>query len=843
ASLTLFSTFIIPVESAPVLSLVLTAAIPSIPADGYFHPAFYVTVQDQSGKPYPLMEPINLTVTCSDERILKLQSPSVMKAATYYAIINASSTVTTKSSVEVTVSSPGLQSSKVNAVTEPSAGSPTGLKVTLLPSTVLPRKNDISLVVVTLVDAYGKPTRAREDMQISLISSNTQIAELSGTSIKIPKGEFSAKVNIICKGLLGTSTITASASGIRTDSSTFTVAGPKPERLYIWTLSRQMLGERYFVFVGVVDSNNRPVKLISPMTVSLFSSEPTVFSFARAHPVGKCTITIPEGEWAGMAEIQCNDIGSASIYAIAEDLTSQAITVTGVYTPDPQPTKLNLQPLARNLPADERNYTAMVVQLVDNSNNPVAARYNIEVLVTSSSTDIFDTKDRVIIPEGRSYANITGIPRYLGTVSVSAGSPGLLKGDSTVTVYAPVPTAVTITTPPIPSEGEVDACLVISAGIPVQAQENISILLSSSDPGIGDSDSYVMLPRKEYMTYFKVRGHAPGKFYLTASGSGIPTAQPQLEVLEAKPSTFAFSYVKPIKNYNFPVVIQLTSLTKNPSVTNEPVTVTLTSHNLSNVVLPEKVTISSDRTEALFYGKALTTTKTKLTISSEGFKTQTAEITPAPINVELKIISGDRYPTGQSVTLKASVTLDNNPVKGITVYWNGSGLAYVATITDSSGIAQNQLTVRERDNRITAFIDIGGAGRFVATKNIVGSYAAYRLEVSSNVQVEIKGSGDYAYGQRIQLTAPETVAMPGIVGLLGGRYVFQQWQGAITSSNPSISISITGEQETIAVRAFYIEDISPMFTSIGILAGVAVAIVLIVFFLRRIRRPSIQRKG
>jgi len=831
--------FILPAASAPVLYLAITPAVPSIPADGLYHPAFYVTVQDSSGKPYPLSQPINLTITCSDERVLRLQSTGSMRAATYYTIINASSTVTTKSTVEVTVSAPGFQSSKINAVTEPPAGTPSSLKVTLLPSTVLPQKNDVSLVVITLVDAYGKPTRAREDMEVNLFSSNVQIAELGVASVKIPKGEFSARANIICKGLLGTSTITASTSGMKTDSSTLTVSGPKPERLHLWSLPKQLVGETGFVFVGVVDSSNRPVKLLTPMTVHLFSSNGSAFQVAVPD------VTIPVGEWATIVSLHCLGIGSSKIYATAQDLKSQEISVEGVpegYVPPGDSGKLELYPLASAFPADERNCTAMVVQRQDRSGYPVGPYVPLRVTVSSSVTDIFDTVDRVVIQEGRSYSLIAAVPKYSGTVTVSAGATGFSKKDATVTVYAPLPTAVAIVAPPIPSDGEVDACLVISAGPPVPAQENTPVLFSTSDAGIGESStSSAILLKKRYSMYFKIKGHSPGKFYLTASISGMPSKQQQLEVLEVRPSTFAFSYVKPIKNYNFPIVVQLASLVKSAAVTNEPVSITLTSNNISNIVLPAKVTIKPENTEALFFGTALTTSKTKLTISSEGFKSQTVEITPAPINVEIKIIAGDRYTTGQVVTLKTSVTLDNNPVKGIIVYWNGSGLAYKATVTDSAGLAENQLAVKERENRIEAFIDVGGAGRFMATKNILGSYAAYQLEVTSNIPVEIKGSGSYAYGQQVSLTAPETVPMPGVVGLLGGRYQFRQWQGAITSTDPTVNVRITGDQQTISVRAFYTEDSSPMITSIMILAGVAVAATALFLFIRRRRRTSTRK--
>jgi len=113
---------------------------------------------------------------------------------------------------------------------------------------------------------------------------------------------------------------------------------------------------------------------------------------------------------------------------------------------------------------------------------------------------------------------------------------------------------------------------------------------------------------------------------------------------------------------------------------------------------------------------------------------------------------------------------------------------------------------------------------------VVEKLPQYRVEVISNVGVEIPGSGVYEEGDRITLEAPSFVRMPGVLGLLGGRYVFQRWRGFMeTTSNP-ISLVVAGGGDSIRIEAVYGEDYTLIYVVIAVVAS---SLVLLAALLKR----------
>ncbi|MBS7630630.1 hypothetical protein KEJ47_03500, partial [Candidatus Bathyarchaeota archaeon] len=344
----------------------------------------------------------------------------------------------------------------------------------------------------------------------------------------------------------------------------------------------------------------------------------------------------------------------------------------------------------------------------------------------------------------------------------------------------------------------------------------------------------VTIPKKSYFKYFKISGKSPGQFTLTASGSGLPTGKSQISVLETKPSSFYLSYVKPIINYEFPLVIQLISSQGGSAVSYEPIPISLASSNTSCVQVLETVLIPAEETETLVFGKGLSTDSVKLTLTSQGFKSLLTQITPAPISLVIQIVTEGRFPAGETITVKSKVLLEGKPVGGIDVNWKGEGLRYFKSKTDSDGIAENTLTLKEKENNIEASIHTGGTGYLVAKKTIIGYKDIYTLTVSSNAQVSIEGSGNYFYGDKIVLIAPVQASMPHILGLLGGRYYFKEWTGAVESDSNVVVYTITGDEKQISIRAVYAEDYLTVAVSAVVLAVIAVSAVAARKYLPRV---------
>jgi len=110
---------------------------------------------------------------------------------------------------------------------------------------------------------------------------------------------------------------------------------------------------------------------------------------------------------------------------------------------------------------------------------------------------------------------------------------------------------------------------------------------------------------------------------------------------------------------------------------------------------------------------------------------------------------------------------------------------------------------------------------------VVEKLPEYRVEVTSNIGIEIPGSGVYEEGDLITLEAPSSVSMPGILGFLGGRFVFQEWSGAVKAQSNHLSFAVTGGGEAIRIEAVYREDYMQVLLILAALALASVALYVV----------------
>jgi len=727
-------------------------------------------------------------------------------------VINASSTVQDKRTVEVSVSASGFSSSILDAVVEPPAGSPKALEVTLLPDVIIPEKGATTKVTVTIVDSYGKPAKARSDLIVTLSSSNLQLVDVSPRSIKIPQGSYSVSANVVSTGTTGSAIITASASNLKTDSATVKVSGAKSEKLTLWTQSSFVNGDSGLAFIGIVDSALKPVKASEDTTIKLYSSNTSIVKVTSS-------VEIKADEWMTTAAVTCVGTGTAKIFAMADSLTSATISVTGIENSN-TPVSLKVYTVATYLPADGEEDTYVAIQTVDSSGKPTMAGDSATISIFSSNSAVIDLNAKIDLDSESSVGYVEATPLTAGTAKITAGSSDLSGSDVTVNVYAPQATTVTIISPPIPADGEVEACLIsLNSGVPAQVSESTLIQLSSTDTQIADVESSAVLSVKSYWTLFTLNGRSPGQFSLTAIGSGLPASSSTLTVYEVRPSVFEVSYVTPLAQTQFPIVVQTVSSLGVPVVSDTAITVNLASSNTTVAVTTNKAVISAEYSDTLTFGSAYSEGDTVLTFSSGGFNALTLDLTADSMVGGLKLSAVNTYNAGGSTKITAEITLDDKPVSGVKIAWSGSGVYATETTTDSKGKSDNVVTLSAGVNVIAATASVPGFGELTAQKKIIG-VRQYTLEVASNIGTEIDGSGNYPEGAIKTITAPSSIELTGILGILGVNQVFKQWTGVSESTNNTVEVVFTGESKQLALLAEYDTDYMGLFMRIGLMTVV-----------------------
>lgn len=121
------------------------------------------------------------------------------------------------------------------------------------------------------------------------------------------------------------------------------------------------------------------------------------------------------------------------------------------------------------------------------------------------------------------------------------------------------------------------------------------------------------------------------------------------------------------------------------------------------------------------------------------------------------------------------------------------------------------------------------------TSQILNVVMAYYLQVSSNIGFGVEGSGKYREDEEVALYAPSSIDMPGILGMLGGKYVFKQWVGVLNSTKNNVTLVFKGYNPKLNMQAIYVEDYSRIMFTVLIIA-VVVAVAIAVAILRRRKR-------
>jgi len=113
----------------------------------------------------------------------------------------------------------------------------------------------------------------------------------------------------------------------------------------------------------------------------------------------------------------------------------------------------------------------------------------------------------------------------------------------------------------------------------------------------------------------------------------------------------------------------------------------------------------------------------------------------------------------------------------------------------------------------------------------------YTMTVDSNVGLKINGSGTYEEGDMVRVRAPLEEPMKGFLGMLGGKYRFNRWTGAVETKDSEVVVQMTGEQTVLTLTALYDENYTQVFLILSIIIIVVSAIVVLVA-LKLERKPK-----
>lgn len=368
-----------------------------------------------------------------------------------------------------------------------------------------------AVIVVSIVGQNNKPVVSSSFIEVYLSSSNPGVGAVP-TNVTFPAASGYIVVNLTTTTTAGSTTISASAQGVNSGTSTVRTAllSGYPAAIAAYAAPNKDAAQPQSngtIAIELVDNYGDPADASDGTTITLSSSNTQVLN------VSSSTAFVAPGDALTNASYVTGLLtGSATVSLSSPGLKSASVTVTVVGS---TPSELKVQSVSP-VPPGSSGLTA-AVWLVDQSGNPVVAATDITVSLTSSSFTLVNVQPTATIFAGTDYAEFTfstgSIPPVNGMevaqaqAIVTAAVTGLESSSFTITVQEPGEvgpgTAVGLDFfPPVllANGGTYQGVYVYlrnASGFPVLAPATLSVALTSSDPSVLTVDNYATIYKGE----------------------------------------------------------------------------------------------------------------------------------------------------------------------------------------------------------------------------------------------------------------------------------------------------------------------------------------------------------
>lgn len=221
-----------------------------------------------------------------------------------------------------------------------------------------------------------------------------------------------------------------------------------------------------------------------------------------------------------------------------------------------EPAKLKIYVAPTKVPADNKAYETIFVQLQDSKNNPARALESITISLSSSQTDVGSVDSTITIQKGETYAKAKFYSTYTpGTTTITATASGFATVQASITTVGPVPSKLAVygLPPVLPANGQSYEAIVVqlqdSAGVPARAPlGNVVVTLSSSNTTVGTVASSVTIQAGSTYATANFFANNTGSTTITAIASGYTSGQATIKTEPVSTEAVKLKvYVAPLK--------------------------------------------------------------------------------------------------------------------------------------------------------------------------------------------------------------------------------------------------------------------------------------------------------
>ena len=510
----------------------------SVLADNNTYNCIFVQLQDSTGQPARALQDTTISLSSSQTNIGTIDSSVTILRGTTYTSANLK---TTFSPGSTTISASATGFSTLQATITTIGPIPSAVGVYGFPSTLPADGNTYEAIMVQLQDSSGNPARAPQGgVQVTLFCSNTTHVGTITPIVLIPEGQTYTKGNFTTTTMAQTEAKTESAiitaisqgytPGQVTITTTPVASNPTQIRIFVGPTKVPADQNSYKqIAIELQDDRGYVSQSLSDIVVTIASNDQSI---GTINPV-----TINQTQTYAVATLNTTyKTGTATITAVATNLFSdrQSISTFGFI-----PSKLGIYCVPINLPADNKTYQAIQVQLQDAQGRPAKdPQADVTVNLFSSQPTVGVVSSTLTIPFGQTQATgsltVTNAP---GTTAITAQASGYTTAQTSISTslidYSPL--QITLTANPTAVYNGYTSTItayVTANGAPLTgatisfASNNGGTFGSTAEQGNGYYNVSFTAPSFSVTTSCTITASGSKTGYLSAQGTTLVTVNP-----------------------------------------------------------------------------------------------------------------------------------------------------------------------------------------------------------------------------------------------------------------------------------------------------------------------------
>ena len=312
---------------------------------------------------------------------------------------------------------------------------PVSIRLTTIPAQLPPGGSGV--VVVQLVDVNGNPTPARQDITVTLFSSDPTIATVS-RQVAIAFGKSHAEAQVKA-GIEGSATLTATSDDLLSGSTKVSSSAFSDFALQLVPMNNPVsAGDSVHLRVGLTASGEpfeAPAGVQVTVATSLQGVPQQSVEIEPGSSGAYLSVDVPSG-------VSVQSSPYMTVTAAATGFTS-AVAAVGFSPQGSNPQEAIVGPPGANLTA--RSYEFLSLSLLNGTFAPAKGSFALSLF--SSNSSVVRPLDNQVVLSGEDSATFPVYANATGTAQITAVAPGLVSLPLTVRVVGPFKPTLRLSVP------------------------------------------------------------------------------------------------------------------------------------------------------------------------------------------------------------------------------------------------------------------------------------------------------------------------------------------------------------------------------------------------------------